>query len=400
MNLSSLPPRRQAAILNFIRWAATLLTIFVLVVVGYYLYVNVLNRAPADVYTVQRGTAVSAVYGTVTINANYALTLFAQNSGYLHQTLGTNVTGNGISVEKDQVLGTVVDEIGQRTLIQARNDYQAALSRERLGPNTLGLLKSAQDTLNAYNRLPNEHAAIPKVQYDAAANEVNRLNGIVENEKLELHRAVDATASALKAAEDQLKRTEIRAPFPGIITVVNFNPDAFVLPNQALFTVATKETYVSGQVNEEDVGQLRPGMKADVRLYAYGNATLPATLTAVLPSPDPNSSRYTVTLALDHPPDNLMYGETGEMNIILGRKENALLIPARALQVDQVLIVDDGIVEQRTVKVGFKSLEVAEIQEGLEEGDQVIVADQDTFRTGQRVRAVPIAQNKGPARKK
>ena len=79
-----------------------------------------------------------------------------------------------------------------------------------------------------------------------------------------------------------------------------------------------------------------------------------------------------------------MFGETGEMNIILGRKPDTLVVPTRALQVDQVLIVDDGIVEQRTVKVGFKSLELVEILDGLNGGEQVIVADQDTFRIGQR----------------
>ncbi len=47
-----------------------------------------------------------------------------------------------------------------------------------------------------------------------------------------------------------------------------------------------------------------------------------------------------------------------------------------------MLIVEDGVVEQRTVKVGFKSLEFVEILDGLSGGEQVIVADQDTFRAG------------------
>ena len=113
------------------------------------------------------------------------------------------------------------------------------------------------------------------------------------------------------------------------------------------------------------------------------------------------TDQATVTLALDQPPDNLMFGETGEMNIILGRRENTLVIPTRALQVDQVLIVDGGIVEQRTVKVGYKKLDFVEILDGLNEGGQVIVADQDTFRVGQRVRPVPInTARPTPAKKK
>ena len=100
---------------------------------------------------------------------------------------------------------------------------------------------------------------MPKVQCDAAANEVNRLKAAVENEKLELQRAVDATASALKTAEDQLKRTEIRSPFDGILTVANFNDNAYVPAEPgALHGGRRSDTYVSGQVNEEDVGKLKP----------------------------------------------------------------------------------------------------------------------------------------------
>ena len=392
-------PRRQAALLSFARWTGVLVVLFVLLAAGYYLYTNVLNRSPADVYVAQRGTAVSAVYGTVTINADYALTLFSQNAGYLHETLGTTITAQGLAVTKDQVLGTITDEISERARTQARNDYEAAVARQKLGPNTQGLLQSAIDTNNAYKRLANP-ANIPKVQRDAAQNEVDRLTGVVANEKLELQRGVDATASVLKAAEDALKRTQILCPFDGVLIAITFNDNAYVLPNVALFTVATKHSYVAGQVNEEDVGQLKPGMKAEVRLYAYPLTTFNATLYAVLPSPDPNSSRYTIILGLDQPPDNLMFGETGEMNVILGRKENTLVVPARALQVDQVFIVDDGVVEQRTVKVGFKSLEYAEILDGLSGGEQVIVADQDTFRPGQRVRPVPINQAKPTPKKK
>ena len=97
-----------------------------------------------------------------------------------------------------------------------------------------------------------------------------------------------------------------------------------------------------------------------------------------------------MTLAFDNPPPDIKFGLTGEMNIILGRRENALLIPARALydSPDQILIVDDGVVEQRTVKIGFKNLERAQITDGIREGAQVIVSNQENFRPGQRVRAV------------
>ena len=393
MNLLATPARRRA-FFGFLRWATIVTFIFTLACLGYYLYFNVLNLAPADVYVARRGTAVSAVYGTVTISASATISLYAQNTGYIHSAPGFNsvIESQGTAVKQDQLLAIVVDELGQRQLNQARTDYEAAVARQKTGPTTAGSLKSNEDQLTAYERLPPN--SVPRVTLETTRNEVARLRGAVANEKLELQRAVDLAASAVKTYEDQVKRTEVRSPLEGIITLVAFNDNSYVLTNQALFTVATKATYVSGQVNEEDVGSLKEGMKAELRLYAFPSKSFTATLTAVLPSPDPNSSRYTVTLNLDNTPGNLKFGLTAEMNIIHGRKEDALIIPARAVNVDQVLIVEDNIVKQRTVKLGFKSLEYAEILDGVSDGDQVIVSDQEAFHTGERVRPAQINQAK------
>ena len=65
-----------------------------------------------------------------------------------------------------------------------------------------------------------------------------------------------------------------------------------------------------------------------------------------------------------------------------------------AINIDQALVVDDGVVAPRTVKLGFKSLDFAEVLDGISEGDQVIVSDQDAFRPGERVRAVKTNQGK------
>jgi hypothetical protein len=82
----------------------------------------------------------------------------------------------------------------------------------------------------------------------------------------------------------------------------------------------------------------------------------------------------------------LMVGMTGEMNIITGTHENALLVPTRALLVDQALIVNHGIVHSRTVGIGFRTLDFTEVTDGLEEGSHMIVSDQDKFRPGETVR--------------
>jgi multidrug efflux pump subunit AcrA (membrane-fusion protein) len=127
-------------------------------------------------------------------------------------------------------------------------------------------------------------------------------------------------------------------------------------------------------------------MKAKVQLYAYRTRSFTARVTSVQPAADPTTQRYTVVLEMENPPDNLMAGMTGEMNIITGTHDNALLVPTRALLVDQALIVKHGIVHSRTVAVGFRTLDFTEVTNGLEEGGHVIVSDQDKFHSGETVR--------------
>jgi RND family efflux transporter MFP subunit len=159
-----------------------------------------------------------------------------------------------------------------------------------------------------------------------------------------------------------------------------------VADGNELFTVSSRRTYVRGEVNEEDVGEVKPAMRAKVQLYAYRTRTFVARVTSIQPAADPTTQRYTVVLEMQDPPDNLMAGMTGEMNIITGTHENALLVPTRALLVDQALIVNGGIVHSRTVGVGFRTLDFTEVTSGLQEGNHVIVSDQDKFRPGEAVR--------------
>jgi hypothetical protein len=74
------------------------------------------------------------------------------------------------------------------------------------------------------------------------------------------------------------------------------------------------------------------------------------------------------------------------MNIITGTRENALLVPTRALLVDQAWVVKRGIVQKRTIKVGFRTLDFSEALSGVSAGDRVVVSEQDKLRSGEPVR--------------
>src|SRR6266404_1791777 len=341
----------------------------------------------AEVTQVRRGTAISAVYGTVRIEPAFVVRVRAQNDGFIRlaEAFSAGRGAIGKSVEKGQLLATIADEETSRQLKQARADLQAAIDRAALPLPSSELLKAAEDNLQRLERVVGS-GNVPAVEYQKSKSEANRLRGAVETERIERDRNLKSLEETAKKLEAEMKNAEVRSQIDGILTNVQTIDGELVADGNELFTVSSRKTYVRGEVNEEDVGEVKPGMKAKVQLYAYRTRTFTGRVTSVQPAADPDTQRYTVILEMEKPPDNLMAGMTGEMNIITGMHENALLLPTRALIVDQAWLVKRGIVRKKTIKVGFRTLDFSEALSGVSAGGRVVVSDQDRLRTGEPVR--------------
>lgn len=354
----------------------------------------------AEVATVRRGTAISAVYGTVRIEPAFVVHVRAQNSGFIRlaDAFSAGRGAIGKSVTKGELLATIADETTARQLKQARADLQAATERAKLPLPSAEPLKAAEDNLQRLEKVV-ASGNVPAVDYEKAKSEANRLRGVVETERIERDRNLEQSAETVKKLEAQMKNSEIKAPIDGLLTNIQTIDGELVGESNELFTVSSRKNYVRGEVNEEDVGEIKPRMQATVQLYAYRNKQFSAEVSSIQPAADPETQRYTIVLQLENAPDNLMAGMTGEMNIITGTRENVLIVPTRALLVDQALVVKRGVVRGRTVKVGFRTLDFTEAINGLSLGDHVIVSDQDRLRPGRAVRQRKIDIPRGEKRK-
>ncbi|HEY1583389.1 MAG TPA: efflux RND transporter periplasmic adaptor subunit [Chthoniobacterales bacterium] len=362
-------------------WTLAAVAILLLALVLYW------SRPVAEVEIVRHGGAISAVYGTVRIEPSFVSHVRAQNAGFisLAEPLAAGRGAIGTQVKKGELLATIADESTARQLKQAQADLQAALDSAQLELPSAEPLKIAEANVQRQEKLAGL-SNVPAVEYEKAKSEANRLRAALKTERIERERNLEALRTAVQKVEAQMKNTEIRAPMDGILSSIKVIDGELVADGNELVSVSSRKNYVRGEVNEEDVGEVKIGQKAQLQMYAYRTQEITATVTAVLPAADPETQRYTVVLELENPPENLMAGMTGEMNIITGRREKALLVPTRALLVDQVLVVAHGIIEAHTVKVGYRTLEFAEALEGIKEEAHVVVADQDRLRPGEFVR--------------
>jgi RND family efflux transporter MFP subunit len=349
--------------------------------------IYIMTLPVAEVAIVQRGTAISAIYGTVRIEPSLVLPVRAQNAGFIQlaEVLSAGRGAIGRSVEKGELLATIADEATARQLKQARADFQAATERAVLPLPSAEALKVAEDNLGRLEKLTGL-SNVPQVEFEKAKSEVNRLRALVETERIERDRNLAALDDAAKKLEAQMNNSEIRSPVDGLLTAIKTIDGELVTERAELFTVSSRKNYVRGEVDEEDVGEVKVGMEAIVQVYAFRTRQFRAKVSAIQPAADPETQRYTIVLELENPPENLMAGMTGEMNIITGTHENALLLPTRALVVDQALVVKHGIVQSRTVKIGYRTLDFSEVLDGVTEGERAVLSDQDKLRPGRPVR--------------
>src|SRR5436305_14741227 len=147
-------------------WVGGALLVLLFAIV-WYLFLPV-----AEVARVQRGTAISAVYGTVRIEPAFAPHVRAQNSGFIRlaEPFSAGRGAIGKSVEKGQLLATIADETTARLLKQARADLAAATQRAALPLPSSELLKTAEDSVQRLEKLA-ALSNVPAVEYQKAKSE-------------------------------------------------------------------------------------------------------------------------------------------------------------------------------------------------------------------------------------
>jgi HlyD family secretion protein len=197
-------------------------------------------------------------------------------------------------------------------------------------------------------------------------------------------REVQAQAM-LTHAEAILAQTYLYAPFAGKVAEVTGEIGEFSTPSPPgvqtppLIDLLTNTChYISAPIDEVDASEINVGLPVRVSMDAFRDRVFPATVrriaTYVL---DLEKQARTVEVEANlDPAENdrgLLVGYSADMEIIIESKSDVLRIPSELI-VDEryVLIVNEGIIQQREIITGLSNWHFTEVVEGLEEGSAII----------------------------
>jgi multidrug efflux pump subunit AcrA (membrane-fusion protein) len=121
-------------------------------------------------------------------------------------------------------------------------------------------------------------------------------------------------------------------------------------------------------VDEVDVVQIREGQQLIVVLDAYGDKTFKADIFKILPEKDYRNQTFTVEARFQDVPERLYPGLSGEANVIIATKKDALVIPREYLIDQNRVLTEAGEVE---IEIGLMNLKYIEVLSGITQEDWI-----------------------------
>lgn len=244
-----------------------------------------------------------------------------------------------------------------------------------------------------------------------AESEVARTNyqRMVEARQKAPDLVVPATVDDLRGqweiAEAKLKRTEtllqyarITAPFAGVITARYVDPGAFIpaasagsTPQSAAIVTLMDFTKVRVQVfvPETEVPFIKNDLPVQLTVEELPSRAFRGTVTRFANALNETTKTMLTEIELPNPSGELRPGMYAQVRLEVERKPNALLLPVSAVLVEKagtsVFTVADGKAKKTPVQIGFNDGTKAEILNGIEATQPVILIGKQTLNDGQPV---------------
>jgi len=186
--------------------------------------------------------------------------------------------------------------------------------------------------------------------------------------------------AAYDAAEDVLAKSNVRAPFAGIVYSLPVKQGGFVAAGELLLQLADlRKVVVRAFVDEPDVGRLVPGDPMEITWDAVPGRIWRTTVTAIPSTVKLHGSRNVgeTTSIVDNKDLKLLPNINVGVTIVAGQHDNVLVVPREAVRMDDskpyVLLVSGHELKRREVETSLSNLTQVEITHGLAAKDMVAI---------------------------
>lgn len=218
-----------------------------------------------------------------------------------------------------------------------------------------------------------EAGAVSQFQLEQAETALANLQ--LQKENSILTTAISGFVASVTAVEGQLAGA---AP---LVSVVN-----------------TEQLELTVQVGESYVTRLKKGQEMAVKVAAVSEKPFRAVIKTIAPQADARTKAFPITLVMKNSQNKVKDGMYGEVELVIDRREDILVIPQYAVLDDEqkkiVYVVESEQAQKKEIELGLTLGDQAEVVRGLSAGEMLVIEGQYGIKEGTAVTSVVRGEGK------
>ncbi len=294
----------------------------------------------------------------------------------------------GEKIKKGDLIASLDPKDGQLRSAYAKNKFNSAQSA----------YNSVQKKLEVHKKL-----------FEAGAILKSKLEEI-ELEAESARFQVETAKNEMELAENELSKTSLYANKDGVMGPRKKEEGEFVTPqDQVSSLLETSEVLVEVGVVERDIDKVKLGQKAKVFVDAYPTVSFEGAVDSIYPIVEGKSRTLTVKVKVSNPEGLLMPGMFSRAEIAIISLKNAIVIPVTSLisggkGISLAPVIpaksierteDDsqiGLVQLRRVNLGYVTSDYAQITQGVNVDDFIVMEAQGELKDNAKVKIVGVEE--------
>jgi|SRR5690554_3902334 len=336
---------------------------------------------PVKIYTVQPESLTEYLKLTGTITAGKDQVLYSKVSERIEE-LPVSV---GDRVSKDQVIASQYNALLSQGVEAAKANVQNAEAQFEL----------VQQNYKRMERLYNQRA-VSTQQFEQVSTELKAAAS-----------ALEAARAQLQQAVEQLENSLIKAPFDGIVAAIYVELNQMVPAGQQVAQVIDPSTMKSKiRVASKDMHVIEKGKEVDISIPSIPGQTYKGKIVSIDQAVDPISKTLEIEVLITNADNKIKSGMYAEFMVPASSVDNAIVVPENSLlsqteiQINRktgtqetqkryfLFTVENQKAKLNEVEVGLISSGRAEITNGLNINDSVIIVGNNIVQEGQKVNII------------
>lgn len=341
----------------------------------FYLLLFSCSKGGEKITPIERNLTES-VYSSVTIQPDSLYHAYAIVAGILDE----NFVEEGDLIKIDEPIVQIINNApvlnsknAKLSLDLAKENYSGSAAilsgiKEEIEAATL---KYKNDSINYFRQknLWNQNIGskaefdAKKLNYKLSHNNLVLLRNKYNQTKNKLQTTVKQAQNNYQTAVISSKDFTIKSKINGKIYALYKEPGELINTMEPIAAIGSASSFVIEMlVDEVDIVKIVKGQEVLINLDAYNGKIFTARVSKIYPKKDERNQTFKVEATFVTSPSVLYPGLSGESNIIISKKENALTIPKTYLIDGTNVQTEDGLT---TITTGLENMEFVEVLSGL-----------------------------------